>query len=198
MLSSCTPAACSPLASSLISLVCLLARPSSPAVCLPACPLAHLKPWMGEMGGLDVYGPRAAAARGRACSLMMGCDGSVHVATSDPMTVLQSWICGWNLRLGAAAHCTTSIGGSIGQRRQRQQQQQQQLSRRSGRVPRRCWGYGRQRQRLARPLRPPAAPPPPRLILGVYCTNALWLLSMCVPVHGRVCRRVGLAEPSIQ
>ena len=87
---------------------------------------------MGEMGGLDIYGPRAAAARGRACSLMMGCDGRVHVAASDPMTVLQSWVCGWNLRLGAAAHCTTSIGGSIGQRRQRRQQQQQQRRRGGG------------------------------------------------------------------
>jgi hypothetical protein len=28
----------------------------------------------------------------------------VHVAASDPMTVLQSWICGWYLCLGVAAH----------------------------------------------------------------------------------------------
>ena len=47
------------------------------------------------------------------------------------------------------------------------------LSRPSRRGPRRDRCYGRQRQRLARPLRPPAAPPPPRLIQGVYSTNAM-------------------------
>ena len=58
---------------------------------------------------MAAYRPCAAAARGRACSLMMDCDGRVCVAASDPMTVLQSWVCGWHLCLGAAAHGSTSI-----------------------------------------------------------------------------------------
>ena len=57
-----------------------------------------------------------------------------------------------------------------------------ELSRPSMRGPRRCRRYGRQRHRLACPLRPSAAPPPPRLNRGVYCTNAM--LPMRVPVHG--------------
>jgi hypothetical protein len=58
---------------------------------------------MGGMDGLEVCGPRAAAAHGHACLLMMDCDGRVRVAASDPMTVMQSWVRGWYLCLGAAA-----------------------------------------------------------------------------------------------
>jgi hypothetical protein len=44
---------------------------------------------VGRTEGVEVYGPTAAAAHVHACLLMMDCDGRVHVATSDPMTVLQ-------------------------------------------------------------------------------------------------------------
>ena len=40
--------------------------------------------WMGGRGGLAAHGSRAAAARGRACSLMMDCAGRVRVVASDP------------------------------------------------------------------------------------------------------------------
>jgi hypothetical protein len=60
--------------------------------------------------------------------------------------------------LPLAATCACNAAGARVRR--------EQLSRPSKRVvPRRCRRYGRQRQRLARPLRPPAAPPPPRLSL---------------------------------
>ena len=39
---------------------------------------------MGGIGCLEAYGPRAAAAHGRACLLMMDCDGRVRAAASDP------------------------------------------------------------------------------------------------------------------
>jgi hypothetical protein len=60
--------------------------------------------------------------------------------------------------LPLAATCACNAAGA------RVRREGEQLSRPSKRVvPRRCRRYGRQRQRLARPLRPPAAPPPPRL-----------------------------------
>ena len=39
---------------------------------------------MGGIGCPEAYGPRAAAAHGRACLLMMDCDGRVLAAASDP------------------------------------------------------------------------------------------------------------------
>ena len=39
---------------------------------------------MGGIGCPEAYGPRAAPALGRACLLMMDCDGRVCAAASDP------------------------------------------------------------------------------------------------------------------
>ena len=91
---------------------------------------------------VEVCGPRAAAAHGHACLLMMDCDGRVCVAASDPMTVLQSWVRGWYLCLGAAAHRSTSIAALIGHRRQRQRLRQRQHQQQ--RQLRRVWTAGRE------------------------------------------------------
>jgi hypothetical protein len=90
---------------------------------------------------LEVCGPRAAAAHGHACLLMMDCDGRVRVAASDPMTVMQSWVRGWYLCLGAAAHRSTSFAASIGHRRQHQHQHQHQHQRQCL-LLRRVWPAG--------------------------------------------------------
>jgi hypothetical protein len=64
----------------------------------------------------------------------------------------------WPVAAPRSALCACRAAGARARRAR--------LSRPSRRGPRRDRCYGRQRQRLARPLRPPAAPPPPRLIQG--------------------------------
>ena len=124
---------------------------------------------------VEVCGPRAAAAHGHACLLMMDCDGRVCVAASDPMTVLQSWVRGWYLCLGAAAHRSTSIAASIGHRRQRQRLRQRQHQQRRGSAC--CFvACGRLAANAGCVCR--------------YCT--------CHMFEYMACRRVGPAEPSIE